>query len=64
MSGVRTSWRADKKTGDNINKDLSVTTGCEDGRWIEVSQDHVRCRGLVLAVFDRLILLPQNYINN
>jgi hypothetical protein len=32
--------------------------GCEDGRWMELAQDHVQWRALVLAVFNLRVLLP------
>jgi hypothetical protein len=31
---------------------------CEDGRWIEVVQDHVQWRALVFAVVRLRVLLP------
>jgi hypothetical protein len=34
-------------------------TGCEDGRWIELAQDRVQWRSLVLAVLNPRILLRE-----
>jgi hypothetical protein len=34
-------------------------TGCEDGRWMELDQDHVQWWALVLEVLKLWILLPQ-----
>jgi hypothetical protein len=44
-------------------KDWGVTmnvreTGCEDGRWIELAQDRVQWRALVLMVLNFRVLLP------
>jgi hypothetical protein len=33
--------------------------GCEDGRWMELAQDHVQWQALVLAVLNLGVLLPQ-----
>jgi hypothetical protein len=32
--------------------------GCEDGRWMELAQDRVQWRALVLAVLKLRVLLP------
>jgi hypothetical protein len=37
-------------------------TGCEDGRWMELSQDCVQWRALVLAVLDLRVLLPESQL--
>jgi hypothetical protein len=42
---------------DNISIDLREV-GCEDGRWMELAQDCVQWRALVLAVLNLWILLP------
>jgi hypothetical protein len=34
--------------------------GCEDGRWIELAQDRVQWRALVLALLDLRVLLPES----
>jgi hypothetical protein len=34
--------------------------GCEDGRWMELAQDHVQWWTLVLAVLNLQILLPES----
>ena len=34
--------------------------GCEDGRWIELTQDHVQWQAFVLAVLSFLVLLPES----
>jgi hypothetical protein len=39
--------------------DLSET-GCEDGRWMELTQDRVQWRALVLAVLKLRVLLPES----
>jgi len=31
--------------------------GCEDGRWMEMAQDHVQCW---VAVLNRIVLLPES----
>jgi hypothetical protein len=36
--------------------------GCEDGRWIELAQDCVQWRALVLAVLNLQVLLPESYL--
>jgi hypothetical protein len=33
--------------------------GCEDGNWMELAQDRVQWRALVLAVLNLWVLLPQ-----
>jgi hypothetical protein len=35
-------------------------TGYEDGRWIELAQDRVQWRALVLAVLNLRVLLPES----
>jgi hypothetical protein len=32
----------------------------DDGRWMELAQDRVQWRALVLAVLNLLVLLPEN----
>jgi hypothetical protein len=32
---------------------------CDDGRWMELAQDHVQWRDLVLAVLNLRVLLPE-----
>jgi hypothetical protein len=34
--------------------------GCEDGRWMELAQDRVQLRDLVLAVLNLRVLLPES----
>jgi hypothetical protein len=34
-------------------------TGCEDGRWMELAQDRVQWRALVLAVLNLRVLRPE-----
>jgi hypothetical protein len=34
--------------------------GCEDGRWMELAQDHVQWQALVLAVLNLRVLLPES----
>jgi hypothetical protein len=50
--------RLRKKWEDNIKTDLREI-GSEDGRWMELAQDHVQWRALVLAVLNLGVLLPQ-----
>ena len=38
---------------------VSVNVGCGGGRWMELAQDRVQSRTLVLAVLNRLALLPE-----
>jgi hypothetical protein len=33
---------------------------CEDGRWMELAQDHVQWQALVLVVLNLQVLLPQS----
>ena len=33
--------------------------GCEDGRWMELAQDHVQWWALVLEVLKLCVLLPE-----
>jgi hypothetical protein len=47
----KTRWES------NIKMDLREI-GCEDGRWIELAQDRVQWRALVLAVLNLGVLLP------
>jgi hypothetical protein len=35
---------------------------CEDGTWMEVSQDHVQWRASIFAVFNLCVLLTQCYL--
>jgi hypothetical protein len=35
-----------------------METGFEDGRWMELAQDRVQWRALVLAVLNLQVLLP------
>jgi hypothetical protein len=37
--------------------------GCEDGRWMELAQDRVQWRALVLAVLNLHVLLPEGCLN-
>jgi hypothetical protein len=39
-------------------------TGCEDGRWMELAQDRVHWRALVLAVLNLGVLLPDSQLIN
>jgi hypothetical protein len=34
--------------------------GCEDGRWMDLAQDRVQWRPLVLAVLNLRVLLPES----
>jgi hypothetical protein len=36
-----------------------VEVGCEDGRWMELAQDCVQWRALLLAVLNLQVLLPE-----
>jgi hypothetical protein len=36
--------------------------GCGDGRWIELAQDRVQWRALVLAVLNLRVLLPESQL--
>jgi hypothetical protein len=38
--------------------------GCEDGRWMELAQDRVQWRALVLAVLKLLVLLPESWFSH
>jgi len=37
--------------------------GCEDGRWMELAQNCVQLRALVLTVLNRCVLLPESLVN-
>jgi hypothetical protein len=39
-------------------------TGCEDGRWMELAQDRVQFRALVLSALNLRVLLPENYFRH
>ena len=43
-----------------IELSCGMEIGCEDGRWIELAQDRVHWWALVLAVFNRCVLLPES----
>jgi hypothetical protein len=36
--------------------------GCEDGRWMELAQDRVQWRALMLAVLNLRVLLPESQL--
>jgi hypothetical protein len=36
--------------------------GCEDGRWMELAQDRVQWRALLLAVLNLRVLLPESWL--
>jgi hypothetical protein len=36
--------------------------GSDGGRWIELAQDHVQWRALVLTVLNLQVLLPESYL--
>jgi len=36
--------------------------GCEDGRWMELAEDHVQWWALVLAVLNLCVLLPDMWL--
>jgi hypothetical protein len=38
--------------------------GCEDGRWMELSQDRVQWQTVVLAVLNLGVLLPKSCLIN
>jgi hypothetical protein len=48
-----------RRKEDNINMYLRKA-GCEDGKWVELAQDHVQWRALVLAVLKLRVLLPES----
>jgi hypothetical protein len=37
-------------------------TGCEDGRWMELAQDRVQWRALVLALLNLRVLLQESQL--
>jgi hypothetical protein len=43
-----------------INKMDLMEIGCKDERWMELAQDRVQWWGLVLAVLNRCVLLPES----
>jgi hypothetical protein len=49
--------------GDNIKMDFREIY-CEDRKWIELVQDRVLCRILVLETLNLRTLLPQCWCNN
>ena len=57
ISGVEPSGSA---TRELITKMDLREIGCEDGRWMELAQDHVQWQALVLAVLRLLVLLPES----
>jgi hypothetical protein len=57
VSGVEPSGSA---TSQLISEMDLRETGCEDGRWMELAQDRVQGRVLVLAVLNLRVLLPES----
>jgi len=57
ISGVESSGSA---TGELVGTMDVREIGCEDGRWMELAQDRVQWRALVLAVLNLLVLLPES----
>jgi hypothetical protein len=57
ISGVEPSGSA---TRELISKMELRETGCEDGRWMDLAQDRVKWRALVVAVLNLRVLLPGN----
>jgi hypothetical protein len=45
-----------------ISKMDLLEIGSEDGRWMELAQDHVQLWTLVLAVFNMWVLLPESWL--
>lgn len=45
----------------NINMDLGET-GCDDGKWMKLTQNHVQWRVLMFAVLKLLVLLEESHI--
>jgi hypothetical protein len=50
--------RPRRRWEDKIRIDLQKIN-CDDGRWMELAQDRVQWRGLVLAVLNLRALLPE-----
>jgi hypothetical protein len=57
ISGVEPSGSA---TRELISEMDLREMGCEDGRWMELAQDRVQWRALVLAVLNLRVLLPES----
>jgi len=57
ISGFEPSGSA---TRELVSKVDLMEMGCEDGRWIELTQDHVQWQAFVLAVLNFLVLLPES----
>jgi hypothetical protein len=45
----------------NIKMDLEET-GCDDGKWMKLTQNHVQWRVLMFAVLKLLVLLEESHI--
>jgi DNA polymerase III delta prime subunit len=46
-----------RRAEDNIKMDLREI-GCEDGRWLEVAEERIQWRALVLRMLELRVLLP------
>jgi len=57
ISGVESSGSA---TRELISKVDIREMGCEDRRWMELTQDRVQWQALVLAVLNLLVLLQES----
>jgi hypothetical protein len=55
-------WKA-KEMYRRIKIQFRVT-GCEDGRWMELTQDRVQLRVLLLAVLNLQVLLRESKVVN
>jgi hypothetical protein len=58
--GVSSVEPAGSATRELVNSKMERREiGCEDGRWMELAQDRVQWRSLVLAVLNIRVLLPE-----
>jgi hypothetical protein len=50
-----------KLTNNYLTRNMELREmGCEDGRWMELAQDRVEWRALVLAMLNFCVLLPES----
>jgi hypothetical protein len=56
------TWKKIRSWGDNT-KMWPREIGCEDGRCIDLIQDCVQCRALILAVWNICVLLSNSYLH-
>jgi len=59
FGGKQPHGRCRRLWEDNIKMELTEI-GCQHGRWVEMTQDHVHWEALLLAVLNLQVLLPES----